>query len=51
MGGGGKEIKMNSGSATANQMRDGGKSETKAFANRERYKKYLLTRPLLQCNL
>jgi hypothetical protein len=38
---------MNIGSATTNQVRDGGKrAETKAFENRERYVKYLIAKVL-----
>jgi hypothetical protein len=37
---------MNSGPATANQVRDGEKLETKVTANRKHLKKYLFAQPL-----
>ncbi len=41
---------MNGGLATANQVRSGGKVETKAFANRECYKRYLIPDQGAQCS-
>jgi hypothetical protein len=48
----GKERKKNGGPATANQGdRWGERAETEAFANRECYKKQLITQPLQRTHL
>jgi hypothetical protein len=44
--GGGKEEKIKGGLVTANQVRDRGMSETKAFANREHHKTYFIIKSL-----